>query len=120
MHNVWWENECEGTIAAPMVNIEGTGYYLSGICVIYSDNEGLCERSYSTIFENNKSFCEWINISPNKYLDPIKNENVSTGCVVNSRVNCEDLSESTSPQCSQVPGCREVNVIYKKLNWLKL
>jgi len=53
-----------------------------------------------------------------EYPDPIRNQNVTSGCVVNNRVNCEDLTEKSSPSCQTVAGCRVIDKVRKNLNWL--
>lgn len=117
MFDTSWTNECEGAIQAPAVTVSGTKYYLSGVCTTYTKTgKADCESAFTEVFENDATFCIWIDAT---FTDPLTTKEVNGGCVVNHRVNCEDLTEATNPNCGQVPGCRLVNKLHKRLSWLR-
>lgn len=104
---------CEGAIEASIVTSQsGYNYSVPGRCLIYDNaDKGKCEGAYSTIFNNSRPFCIWIDdievsIDQDQYYDR---------CVLNPEVSCEELSPETTPECSDVPRCKPINIIKRMM-----
>jgi len=106
---------CEGNIESTNVTsaFKGEEFLSIGRCSIYDNtDQERCEEAYSTLFNNSKPFCIWVE----DIEQDINNNGYNDTCVLNPAVSCEVLTENTNPGCSDVPRCQKINIIKRMLS----